>query len=158
MEEYGKVFREISSQKKSYTLCTYRPEEESYFEVVKRARESGKRQVVLNSEIMTELMLSIINNGGIVRKINLSDSTDQEVVDNITSIINKMKSDPLMFVKLKQELEWVYDSGSIDINSVTIYFNSAQFTVYSNGIVFGQNPLVLFETILIKVLEEFFDE
>lgn len=158
MEEYGKVFREISSPKKSYTLCTYRPEEESYFEVVKRARESGKRQVVLNSEIMTELMLSIINNGGIVRKINLSDSTDQDVIDNITSIINKMKSDPLMFVKLKDELEWVYDSGSIDINSVTIYFNNAQFTVYSNGIVFGQNPLDLFETILIKVLEEFFDE
>lgn len=158
MEEYGKVFRDIISERKSFILCTYKPEEESYFEVVKRARDEGKRQVVLNSEIMTEIMFCIINNNGIVRKINLSDSTDEDVIDDINSLISKMKKDPLLFIKLKDELEWAYDSGSIDINNVTVYFDGSQFTIHSNGIIFGERPVDLFEKIIRQVLVKFFNE
>ncbi|UAT31985.1 hypothetical protein K7T73_07130 [Bacillus badius] len=156
MSEYGKLFKKNTGVKTHLCLRSYNPEKDKYFEVIKSARKEGLKQVIVNSEIMTNILYSTLKSGGIILKINLSDSTDQDIKDNIKAIIPKLKSDLLLFVKLKEELEWAMDSGSIDIHSIDIYILNRKYTIYSNGIIYGEKLEELFENTIKPVLEEYF--
>ena len=85
-----------------------------------------------------------------------SDTTDQDIKDNIRSIISKLRKDKLLFVKLKEQLEWAAERESIDINSIEIYIHNKKYQIYSNGIIFGDDLNGLFENNIKRVLEEYF--
>lgn len=152
MNSYGKLFR----GRNKINLRSYNPEKERYFQVIKEARSEGLKQVIINSEIMTDILYATLQSDGVILKVNMSDNTDNDVKDNIKAIISKLKSDKLIFVKLKEELEWVADSGSIDINSIDVYFSNKRYEIYSNGIIHGDDLDLLFSKIMKPVLEKYF--
>jgi len=152
MNSYGKLFRGHSK----INLRSYNPEIERYFQVIKEARSEGLKQVIINSEIMTDILYATLQSDGMILKVNMSDNTDNDVKDNVKAIISKLKSDKLIFVKLKEELEWASDSGSIDINSIDVYFSNKRYEIYSNGIIHGDDLDLIFSEILKPVLEKYF--
>lgn len=152
MNSYGKLFRGNDS----INIRSYDPEKDRYFEVIKEARNEGMKQVIINSEIMTDILYATLKLDGIILKVNLSDNTDKDIKDNVKAILSKLKSDKLFFVKLKEELEWAADSGSIDINSIDVFFQKKRYEIYSNGIIHGDDLDLLFEKIMKPVLEEYF--
>ncbi|PFX43527.1 hypothetical protein COL32_14440 [Bacillus pseudomycoides] len=156
MNSYGKLFRGHSNKNIQLFLRSYNPDKEKYFEVIKDARSEGLKQVIINSEIMTNILYTTLQSNGVILKVNMSDNTDEHIKDNIKAIISKLKSDKLLFVKLKQELEWAEDSESIDINSINIYFLNKRYEIHSNGIINGDDLDVLFNKIMRPVLEQYF--
>ncbi|MGJ9386103.1 hypothetical protein [Salipaludibacillus sp. CF4.18] len=152
MNSYGKLFK----GRNKINLRSYDPEIERYFQVIKEARSDGLKQVIINSEIMTDILYATLQLDGVILKVNMSDNTDNDVKDNVKAIISKLKSDKLIFVKLKEELEWAADSGSIDINSIDIYFLNKRYQIYSNGIIHGDNLDLIFREIMKPVLEKYF--
>lgn len=157
MNSYGKLFRRQTDKNIQLSLRSYNPEKERYFQVIKEARNEGLKQVIINSEIMTDILYTTLDIGGLILKVNMSDSTDEDIKDNVKAIISKLKSDKLLFLKLKEELEWAADSGSIDINSIDIYFLNQRYEIYSNGIIHGDDLAGIFENIMKPVLEKYFN-
>lgn len=158
MDKYSKLFKKNQDNEIKFFLRPYNPDNEKYFEVIKKARSEGLKQVIVNSKIMTDILYSILEFGGIILKINMSDNTDQDIKDNIKSIIPKLKNDRLLFAKLREQLEWAAESGSIDINSIEIYIYNKKYQIYSNGIICGDDLNRLFENNIKRVLEEYFYE
>ena len=156
MNSYGKLFRGHSSIKNQLFLRSYDPVKEKYFEVIKEARNEGLKQVIINSEIMTDILYATLNLDGLILKVNMSDNTDDDIKENVKAIIRKLKSDKLIFVKLKEELEWAADSGSIDINSIDVYFSNKMYEIHSNGIIHGDDLDSIFDKIMKPVLEKYF--
>lgn len=156
MNSYGKLFRGRSNKSIQLFLRSYNPDKDRYFEVIKEARSEGLKQVIINSEIMTNILYATLNSDGLILKVNMSDNTDDDVKDNVKAIISKLKSDKLIFVKLKEELEWAADSGSIDINSIDVYFLNKRYQIYSNGIIHGDDLDLIFNEIIKPVLEKYF--
>lgn len=156
MNSYGKLFRSHNSTNNHLFLRSYDPVKEKYFEVIKEARNEGLKQVIINSEIMTDILYATLNLGGLILKVNMSDNTDDDIKENVKSIIRKLKSDKLIFVKLKEELEWAADSGSIDINSIDVYFSNKMYEIHSNGIIHGDDLDSIFDKIMKPVLEKYF--
>lgn len=157
MNSYGKLFRRNSDTKMQLSLRSYDPEKERYFQVIKEARSEGFKQVIINSEIMTDILYTTLSFDGIILKVNLSDNTDEDVKENVKRIISRLRKDKLIFFKLKEELEWAADSGSIDINSIEIYFLNKRYQIYSNGIINGDNLEEVFDKLMKPVLEKYFD-
>lgn len=155
MDTYGKIFRDIRSN--DMVLRPYNPDEEKYYELIKAAKSDGLKQVIINSEIMTSILYNTVENGGLVLKVNMSENTDQDVKDNVQSIIKKLRHDKLIFSKLKDELEWAEDSNSIDIISIEIFSDGKRYQILSNGIVVGSDLGKLFENNIKAVLEEYFN-
>lgn len=155
MEQYGKIFRRKNN--KNFDLRSYNPNEEKYFEVIKTARKEGYFQLIMNSELMISLMYSTLEKNGLVLKISMSDNTDQDTKDNIQFILKKLRKDNLLFIKLKEELEWAVDSGSIDIQSVDILYRNERFTVLSNGIIIGVDIKSFFDNLIIPLLGKYFN-
>ncbi|MCU5582470.1 hypothetical protein OCF65_18710 [Bacillus toyonensis] len=156
MNSYGKLFRKQGDKSIQLSLRSYNPEKERYFQVIKEARSEGLKQVIINSEIMTNILYTTLELDGVILKVNLSDNTDDDIKENVKVIISKLRSDKLIFFKLKEELEWAADSGSIDINSIEIYFSNKRYQIYSNGIINGDNLEVAFDKIIKPVLEKYF--
>ncbi|MGG4548357.1 hypothetical protein ABER02_11245 [Rossellomorea marisflavi] len=157
MSEYGKLFRKKEGQKNTFILKPYHPDKEKYFELINKAREKSYKQVIVNSKIMTDILFRTLNSGGVILKINMSENTDQFVTDNIKVIIRKLRENNLLFVKLKEQLDWASESGSIDINSIEIYSNKKRYEIYSNGIISGENIIDLFQNNIQIVLEYYFN-
>lgn len=157
MSEYGKLFRKNEDQKSAFILKSYNPDKDKYFELINRARNESYRQVIVNSKIMTDVLFTTINSDGIILKINMSESTDQDIKDNIKAIIRKLREDKLLFVKLKEQLEWASESGSIDINSIEIFCYQKRYEIFSNGIVSGDAISELFQRNIRIVLEDYFN-
>lgn len=158
MDQFGKIFRNVSTQNEQFELCEYNPKEHSYFEIIQKGRQDGKRQVVINSEIMNEILYKIISNEGFISKIKLADSTDQDIIDNVTNLIPKLRTNPLLFIELKKELEWAYDSGSIDIVSIQVIFESKLYQITSNGLIEGKEVATFFMEIINPILTSYFNE
>lgn len=157
MNSYGKLFRGHRNKSIQLFLRSYNPDKDRYFEVIKEARSEGLKQVIINSEIMTDILYATLNSeDGLILKVNMSDNTDEDVKDNIKAIIKKIKFNKLIFENLKKELEWAADSGSIDINSIDVYFSNKRYEIYSNGIIHGDNLDSIFEKIMKPVLEKYF--
>ncbi|WP_427127940.1 hypothetical protein ACQCPQ_31065 (plasmid) [Priestia megaterium] len=156
MNSYGKLFRGHSEKNNQLLLRSYDPVKEKYFEVIKEARNEGLKQVIINSEIMTDILYATLNSDGLILKVNMSDNTDDDIKENVKAIIRKLKSDKLIFVKLKEELEWAADSGSIDINSIDIYISNKKYEIHSNGIIHGDDLDSIFDKIMKPVLEKYF--
>lgn len=156
VSEYGKLFKRNEEQKAKFVLKSYDPDKDKYFEVINRAREGGYRQVIVNSKIMTNILFSTINSNGVILKVNMSENTDRDINDNIKVVIRKLREDRLLFVKLKEQLEWASESGSIDINSIEVYYNQNRYEIYSNGIVTGKDIAIIFEENIKTVLEDYF--
>lgn len=157
MEQYGKVFKKSVDNKINLFLNPYAPDKEKYFEIIKVAKSKGLKQVIINSELMTKILFYALESNGVILKINLSDSTDQEIIDNINSIVPKIRTNPLLFSKLKDELDWAIDSGSIDITSIQIFILNQAFQIYSNGIVSGPDISELFNQIMKPVIGKYFN-
>lgn len=157
MSEYGKVFRLLSSPNENFDISIYDPKEHSYFDVVRTARKEGKRQIVINSELMTLILYKAISSKGFISKIDLADSTDEDIKANINTLIPKLRHNPVLFVDLKKELEWAYDSGSIDIVSISIIFENELYKINSNGLMEGKNLQPLFDKIIRPILKEYFE-
>ncbi|UAK17540.1 hypothetical protein [Sporolactobacillus terrae] len=155
-DQFGKLFVKCRESGNEIAVLPYN-ETDKYYEIIKTARSNGFKQVIVNSEIMINLLYTILGNRGIILKINMSDNTDDEIKDNIKSIIRSIKKDKLNFVKLKDELEWATESGSIDINSIEIFITNIKAQIYSNGILFSQNNETIFN-IIKATLEEYFNE
>ncbi|MDI4570444.1 hypothetical protein [Bacillus altitudinis] len=158
MEQYGKVFKKQTNGLNIFEIRAYDPNIEKYFDVIKKARDDGFKQVIINSEIMSKLMFNILNSQGLILKINMTDNTDQYLVDNIKSLVSKLKTNPLLFVKLKEELSFITESGSIDISSIEIFIDSTRYEIKSNGLIIGKNFDVFFNNIFLPTLEDYFHE
>lgn len=157
MSEYGKIFRLLSSPNENFDISIYNPVEHSYFDVVQKARSEDKRQIVINSELMTLILYKVISTNGFISKIDLADSTDEDIKQNITILISKIRTNPVLFVDLKKELEWAYDSGSIDIFSITVIFEGNLYKINSNGLVEGKELQIFFDKIIQPILKEYFE-
>ncbi|MHA7912903.1 hypothetical protein [Bacillus altitudinis] len=156
MEQYGKVFKKQTNGLNIFEIRAYDPDIEKYFDVIKKARDNGFKQVIINSEIMSKLMFNILNSQGFILKINMTDNTDEYLVDNIKSLVSKLKTNPLLFVKLKEELSFITESGSIDISSIEILIDSTRYEIKSNGLIVGTNLDSFFEKIFLPTLEDYF--
>lgn len=156
MEQYGKVFKKQTNGLNIFEIRAYDPNIEKYFDVIKKARDDGFKQVIINSEIMSKLMFNILNSQGFILKINMTDNTDEYLVDNIKSLVSKLKTNPLLFVKLKEELNFITESGSIDISSIEIFIDSTRYEIKSNGLIVGTNLDSFFEKIFFPTLEDYF--
>ncbi|HWO96130.1 hypothetical protein PVN28_14890 [Bacillus licheniformis] len=156
MEKYGKIFKKHINNQYEFQLRSYDPDNEKYFEVISKARDDGFSQVIINSKIMSEILFAVLNSKGFLLKINMTDNTDQEVIDNLKSIIAKLKHNPLLFVKLKEQLEVITESGSIDISSIEIFIKEKKYEVKSNGIIIGLELESFFDEIIKTELEVYF--
>lgn len=157
MNSYGKLFKGRNDvNDPQLFIRSYDPEKERYFQVIKEAQNEGLKQVIINSEIMTDILYSTLQLDGLILKVNMSDNTDDDVKENIKAIISRLKSNKLMFVKLKEELEWASDSGSIDINRIDVYFSNQRYEIYSNGVIHGDDLDSIFNKIMKPVLENYF--
>ncbi|AQY41151.1 hypothetical protein P4V72_00095 [Bacillus thuringiensis] len=157
MNHYGKLFINNSNSQSSISLETYNPDKEKYFEIIKRARGKGLRQVIINSELMLEILYQVLENNGVILKVNLSDSTDDEIKDNINSILPKIRQDKELYVKLREELEWAVDSGSIDIFNIEVYVFKTRYQIFSNGIINSSKMDEMFEKVILPVLRKYFN-
>lgn len=157
MNHYGKLFINNSNSQSSISLETYNPDKEKYFEIIKRARGKGLRQVIINSELMLEILYQVLENNGVILKVNLSDSTDDEIKDNISSILPKIRHDKELYAKLREELEWAVDSGSIDIFHIEVYVFKTRYQIFSNGIINSSKKDEMFEKVILPVLRKYFN-
>ncbi|ATI52766.1 hypothetical protein [Bacillus tropicus] len=157
MNHYGKLFINNSNSQSSISLETYNPDKEKYFEIIKRARGKGLRQVIINSELMLEILYQVLENNGVILKVNLSDSTDDEIKDNISSILPKIRHDKELYAKLREELEWAVDSGSIDIFNIEVYVFKTRYQIFSNGIINSSKMDEMFEKVILPVLRKYFN-
>lgn len=155
MNEYGKIFRQKKNNK--FSLRSYNPDKEKYFELIQKAKKDSYTQLIINSELMIDLMYKILNLSGVVLKISMSETTDQNIKDNVKFILQKLRQDNLYFSKLKEELEWAIDSGSLDIESIDAYYKKNKITIKSNGIIYGKDKSTTFEEVIIPVLECYFN-
>lgn len=158
MNDYGKIFKKQLNNRLEFQLYSYNPDKEKYFDVIKKARTQEFKQVIINSEIMSAILYAVLTSDGVIMKINMSDNTDEDIIENINSIVNKLRSKPVLFVKLQEELDLITESGSIDIMCIEIYKFKKHFKIYSNGIVFGDDLERIFVDFLKPVLEEYFNE
>ncbi|MFD9275322.1 hypothetical protein NX819_14720 [Bacillus subtilis] len=156
MDNYGKVFKKQFDDKLEFQLRSYDPDKEKYFDIVKNARTEGFKQVIINSKIMSELLFAILNSNGYLLKINMTDNTDQDIIENLKSIIPKLRHKPLLVIKLKEELDLITESGSIDISSIEIFINNKMYEIKSNGIIIGLELDYFFNEIIKPVLEDYF--
>lgn len=153
MNNYGKVFRDVNDN--CVVFQSYNPDKEKYYDLIRIARDKGLKQVIINSELMTNILFITIQSNGVILKINMTNTTDQDIKDNVKSIISKLRNDHLLFTKLKDELEWAEDSNSIDISSIEVFYNNKKYQIYSNGIITGDNLDLLFKNIIKSVMEEY---
>lgn len=155
MNEYGKIFRR--KQDNNFSLRSYNPDKEKYFELIQTAKEDNYTQLIINSELMINLMYTALNFDGIILNVSMSDTTDQDIKDNIRFILQKIRQNNLYFSKLKEELEWAIDCGSLDIESVDLYYENNKSTIKSNGIIYGKNKSATFNNLIVPVLESYFN-
>ncbi|PNP90633.1 hypothetical protein BMT55_11690 [Listeria newyorkensis] len=161
MDKCGKVFRrELHSA--DFTLVPYDPSVQKYYSVIKEEREKGHQQVIINSEIMMNIMYAIVDSGSIVQTIKLSDASDNELNKQIEAILSKLRRDRWFFMKLKDALLWATDNQCIDIERLQVAINSddriMSYSIYSTGILEGENIESLFNVIIEPVLTEYFSE
>jgi len=155
MEVYGKVFRKYSQDKLDISMKSYNPDIEKYHEVILKMKNEGYKQVIINSELMIKVLSEIILNEGFILQVNFTDNTDENLIIDVKNLVAKIRHDRLQFIKLKDVLNWALDNNSIDIFNVELYYKKSKYTVYSNGLVEGNEIDIVFDEILEKVLLEY---
>lgn len=155
MEVYGKVFRKYSNGELNIINKSYNPDTEKYHEVILEMKSSGYKQVIINSELMLKLLNEIILNEGFILQIKFTDNTDENLIIDVNNLIGKIRYDRIQFIKLKEVLNWALDNNSIDIFNVELLYKQKKYTVYSNGLILGEEINVLFEEILKKIFFEY---
>ncbi|MED2940640.1 hypothetical protein [Cytobacillus horneckiae] len=152
---YSKVFKYNEKGTNIPALVPYNPEKETYYELIKKSRKKGLRQIIINSEIMTELMYNTLSHEGLILDINLSDNTDKISKDNVESILHAIRKNKLNFIKLREELDWAIERESIDISNIIIYIDNIKLEIKSNGIIIGEINNYFFDKVMKPTLENY---
>ncbi|MDQ0269020.1 hypothetical protein [Cytobacillus purgationiresistens] len=63
---FSKVFKIIENDTVKPYLISYTPNKENYYELIKKCRKDGLKQVIINYEIMNELMFKTISSDGFI--------------------------------------------------------------------------------------------
>ncbi|OCX64816.1 hypothetical protein BFM98_07190 [Lysinibacillus sp. AR18-8] len=156
MDTYGKMFRKKHDE---FIIKKYKPSEQRYYEIINEARKAGYKQLIVNSEIMLQIIESVLLKKGILMNVEMSESTDEDLSDNVEKLVREIRENPLLFIRLKEQLEWTNDTSCIDINSITLYCDGNKFTLMSNGVLYGRSEINNFFSKIIKpVLISYFYE
>ncbi|WP_017379730.1 hypothetical protein [Paenisporosarcina sp. TG-14] len=155
MEVYGKVFRKYSHNELNIFNKSYNPEKEKYHEVILEMKSRGYKQVIINSELMVRILNEIILNEGFILQIKFTDNTDENLIVDVTNLIKNIRHNPIQFINLKEKLDWALDNNSIDIFNVELLYKNNKYTVYSNGLIMGNELNVIYEEIVKKILIEY---
>lgn len=159
--KYAKVFKKFNIDSHiTLHLLPYDVENQKYLDLLDEAKSNGLSQVVINSEIMLDLLSYTVENDGLILKIKLNNYADEELEDEITYLVRRVREEKNLFGDLKESLSWILDSELIDITSITIAFSLDDMSIYSweifsNGIIIGENIGEFFNKHLYKVIGEY---
>lgn len=119
-----------------------------YYDFLKKFHDKGYKQIIITSELMSDLMRFFCQEKNLsVYKIVLMED-DEDLDAELKDILQKMELDRSYFERLLNEIRFLSEQSSIDINR--IYFKgryngvAVRFFIQANGI--------------IGVIPKFFDE
>jgi len=119
-----------------------------YYEFLKRYHDKGYKQIIITSELMSDLMRLFCQTKDLsVYRIDLMED-DEDLDAELKDILQKMELDRIYFGRLLDKIHFLSEQSSIDINR--IYFKgrydgiALRFFIQANGI--------------IGVVPKFFDE
>ncbi len=136
MDVYGKIFKRYLDNNLDVMYREYNPDspDGKYYLLIEEALKNKEQQVIINSEIMLDIVYSVVEDGGIILEIKMSDNTDQEVIDNIKRILQKMQKNSLYYTDLKELLEWANTTDSINISLLDLYYKDVRYQLNVEGL------------------------
>ena len=154
-----KIFKKLlpSTYKFALEAFKYNRRDTTYSNFISSFKKQGYEQVIINSEIMIWIIEESLKHKMLITKINLSEFADEEEIEVTGKLISKVNLNNVYWIELKNHLNWVSDSNSIDIKSISIYdpLNSANVNseIGSSGLIQGKSLFLIFEQIVKPVIE-----
>ncbi len=111
-----------------------------YYTFLRKCRENGLRQVIVTSEIMTQLIRqACLDKGHIVYRIEFVEE-DSDIQEEISDILKRLEKKPAYLGELLNRLRFLAENSSIDLKRIYIkgpYKNTHadNYFVQSNGII-----------------------
>lgn len=110
-----------------------------YYDFLKKYHDKGYKQIIITSELMSNLMRVFCQEKNLsVYEIVLMED-DEDLDAELKDILQKMESDRSYFERLLNEIRFLSEQSSIDINR--IYFKgryngvAVRFFIQANGII-----------------------
>ncbi|EOF77704.1 hypothetical protein CYQ82_08470 [Enterococcus faecium] len=158
MEEYGKILKKKDGL---YTLELYSFNKFcNYGTIMKEQYDLGFTQVIVNTELMLNIAENMLINNWTLIKVEIDDpSVDKDTEEEISNLVELIKSNVLNFNKLKSFLEWALDDGSIFIDKLKLGISLDEKIVFceinSNGLIYGNDNELVFSMFIKEPIEEY---
>lgn len=149
--KYGKVFKKVSDKNVFFELTEYDFNKSTYSDLIRAQKKEGFRQVLFNTELMLELIRGIAESDEfIVTDIKMSEVADEDIREDIKSILLDYRKNNSLLYKIIDELEWYSDKESIDVCELELVTREMNmFKIKSNGIISSSE---------LEDLEKFFEK
>lgn len=134
-----KLYRKLGDDSKKVYAIDYSTNEE-YYDFLRKCNASGYRQIIISSELMVLLLKKAILNDGLqAYEIEFQEDDDQ-LQDEINSILSQIPKNELLFAELLEKLRCLTEKSSIDIKRIRLKGRikkgvAVEYYVQSNGIV-----------------------
>lgn len=162
--EQAKIFRSYDGMNYRFLLIPYTATD-NYSSFIKANREQGLRQVIINSEIMIKILVSVVKDeNSVIQQVKLNNYNDEDIQNEIDNIARGVKTNRTNIGELVRVLSWASEDNSIDIETVTIaYMNNEinkfeSIDIFCNGILSGHNTLYFYQKYLHKILLGYFND
>lgn len=133
--KYGKLFRNLSTDQ---VCCLQYNVSYNYYTFVQEMQKKGLAQCIVTSDIMIKIMQKYVLEGNAeISSIEFM-VDDDELKEEISTILQKMKQNAGYWSVLKQKLEFLSRDDSIEMKKVcfrSLKGLGALFSVQVNGIV-----------------------
>ena len=132
---FGKFFYSSSNGKIvffPYELQT------GYYELIKKASDDGFRQCIITSDIMIRVIEHLLfDNNGELNSIQFM-IDDEELQAEVGALIKRMKNNSALWSKLRDKIEFLDNSESIEIKSIELRcktVDSFLIKLLANGVI-----------------------
>lgn len=165
MADYGKILKKSKRNLFTVSLCHLDElgRTSSYSQIMHENYKNGYTQVIINSYLMLKITEEMIMDGWTLISIFIDDpSVDEETKQEVSSLVESIKRNPLNFNKLREYLEWALEDGSIFIDKITLArklkdrYKTCE--IYSNGVLFGDIKECVFSNFIKKIVEDYLNE
>ena len=161
MDKYGKILKK-KTDSYSLTLCSLN-KLDNYRNIMKEQYDSGYTQVIVNTDLMLKIIESMLKKNWVLLRVEIDDpSVDEETLQEITILVDKIKENVLNFNRLKEYLEWALDDGSIFIDKIKISIiegvQKINCEINSNGLMYGNNNNFVFDNFIKGIIESYLNE
>lgn len=123
-------------------------------------RKLGYSLVIINADLMSSIMSNVLQSGGVIHEIKVSDPTvDEELTEEIRMFVEGIRKNPSHYEMYLDEIRWLLNVDSIFIDELNFTVKSEEnkfisSKLFVNGILSGEANDYIFNKFILSTLKE----